>query len=739
MQQFNKHVMTIAALCCTTTAVAQQATDSFAKRQMLEPIEIRSLRAGSNAPFVKTEIKAIDIEKANLGQDLPYLLQYTPSAVVTSDAGTGIGYTGVRVRGTDGVRMNVTLNGIPVNDAESQGTFFVNFPDIASSTGSVQLQRGVGTSTNGAAAFGATMSISNLQQMEKAGVEVSNSYGSFNTWRHTVKAGTGLLKNGFQFDVRLSKINSDGFIDRSASDLKSLQLLAGWQLSKKTSLRFMLMTGREKTGQAWNGVPGDSLATNRTYNELGMKADGSYYNNQTDNYQQDYYQFFADHKFSKYLTAHAAVFLTRGRGYYEEYKLGEPYSTYGLGNYITPSGADTITTTDMVRQLWLDNHYYGSVFSLLYEKEKTQIAFGGGWTQYLGDHYGYVKWAEHNIPADYRWYLLNSQKNDLNLYVKAQQTIGKNLILFGDLQYRNVSYIINGFRKNPTLRPVNNFNFFNPKAGITYLVKNTSRNRQKAYASFAVANKEPNRDDFEASPTAFPKPERLYDVEAGYEISKRNWSAAANLYYMSYRDQLVFTGKINDVGAYSRTNVPESYRAGIELQAGFKPADWVNLNANATFSDNRIKKFTEYVDNWDDPNYAQVAVTHSNTPIALSPSLIAGGGVTFAPFVNLLDNQTLELDVMGKHVGKQYLDNSGDENRTIKDYTLCDLRLRYSIALKPFREIMATFAVNNIFDRKYESNGYVWYVYQTGGQNVVDNRYFPQAGINYMAGVTLKW
>ncbi len=739
--QFKNYILTISALGYGITAYAQaDVIDSVRiKQQALQPVEVRGLRAGSNSPFAKTELNAKDIEKANIGQDLPYLLQYTPSAVVTSDAGTGVGYTGLRVRGTDGVRMNVTMNGIPVNDAESQGAIFVDFPDIASSLSSIQLQRGVGTSTNGAGAFGATMSLNNMLQMELAGGEISNTYGSFNTWKHTLRAGTGLLKNGFQFDVRLSKISSDGYIDRSASDLKSIQVIAGWQISSRTSLRFMLMSGKEKTGQAWNGVSGDSLKTNRTYNELGMKADGSFYNDQTDNYQQDYYQLFFDHKFSKYLTMNIAAFLTRGKGYYNEYRLGESFKSYGLGNYITPSGGDTLTSTDMIRQLWLDNHYYGSVFSLMYDKKNTQLTFGGGWTQYLGKHYGYVKWAEYNVPADHRWYNLNARKNDLNLYVKAQHTVNKKLILFGDLQYRNVSYVINGFRKNPTLKPEATFNFVNPKAGLTYLISNTSRERQKAYASIAVANKEPNRDDFEAADTSRPKAERLYDIEAGYEINKKNWSLGANLYYMIYKDQLVATGKINDVGAYTRTNVPNSFRRGIELQASYVPAYWVRLSANATFSENKVVDYTEYIDNYDDPTYAQVGIKHSNTNIALSPATIAAGTLTFAPFRYMKNDQVLEMDLSGKYVGKQNLDNSGDERRTLSDYTLCDIRLRYSIKTKPFRELAATLALNNIFDRRYESNGYVYYVYQEKGQQIVDNRYFPQAGFNWMLGLSMKF
>lgn len=739
--QFKNYLLAITVLGFGSTSIAQTETiDSVRlKQQMLQPVEVRGLRAANDAPFAKTELNAKDIEKANLGQDLPYLLQYTPSAVVTSDAGTGVGYTGLRIRGTDGIRMNVTMNGIPVNDAESQGAFFVDFPDIASSLSSIQVQRGVGTSTNGAGAFGATMSLNNMQQMDHAGAELSNTYGSFNTWKNTLRAGTGLLKGGFQFDVRLSRIKSDGYIRRSASDLKSLQLLAGWQISKKTSLRFMLMTGTEKTGQAWNGVPGDSLRTNRRYNELGLKSDGNYYNDQTDNYQQDYYQLFLDHKFNKYLTGHIATFLTRGKGYYQEYRMGESFSSYGLPDFVSPTEADTITSTDMIRQLWLDNYYYGSVFSLLYDKKSTQLTFGGGWTQYLGNHYGYIKWAQYNVPADYRWYKLDAQKNDLNLYVKAQHTINKKLILFGDLQYRNVAYMINGFRKNPTLKPEANYNFVNPKAGATYLIANNSRERQKVYASVAVANKEPNRDDFEAADTSLPKPERLYDIEAGYEINKKKWSAGVNLYYMMYKDQLVLTGKVNDVGAYTRTNVPNSFRRGIELQAGYVPAYWIRLNANATFSENKVVDFTEYIDNYDDPNYVQLGIKHHNTPIALSPATIAAGTITFAPFRYMKNDQVLEMDLSGKYVGKQYLDNSGDEKRTLSDYTLCDVRFRYSIKMKPFRELAATLALNNIFDRRYESNGYVYYVYQEKGQQIIDNRYFPQAGFNWMLGLNLKF
>lgn len=741
VMRLNRLTLTMLAATTACAAQAQSVGDSDTSlldgKHYIQPIEVRSLRAGDNAPFAITEISKKDIEKGNNGQDVPYLLQYTPSAVVTSDAGSGVGYTGIRVRGTDGTRINVTLNGMPVNDAESQGTFFVNFTDIASTTGSIQLQRGVGTSTNGSGAFGATMSISNLQQYEKAGAELINSVGSFNTLRHTLHAGTGLINNQFQFDVRLSKITSDGYIDRSSSDMKSLQFIAGWTPSDKTSFRFMVMTGKEKTQQAWNGVSQDSLETNRTFNELGVRADGTYYDDQTDNYQQDYYQLFADHQFSKELTGQVGLFLTRGRGYYNEYRLGQSFSTYGLSDFITPSN-DTFSTTDLIRQLWLDNYYYGGVFSLLYQKRNTQLTFGGGFNRYEGEHYGYVKWAQYNIPADYRWYLNDAQKNDANIYVKAQHTINKKLILFGDLQYRNVQYDINGFRDNPTLTPSVNYSFFNPKAGVTYLLRDNVLQKQKVYASIAVANKEPNRNDFEANTTALPKHEQLYDVEAGYEISEQKWNVSANYYYMSYKDQLVLTGQINDVGAYTRTNVPESYRMGIELQGAVIPARWLTIHANATISQNKIKSFTEYYDNYDDPNGNQVMIEHNNTDIAFSPNIIGAGGLTLRPFRKMGMGQKFEIDLLGKYVGKQYLDNTSNDAKSIDAYALGDVRIRYSIKAKPFKELGLNLMLNNIFDTKYESNGYT-YSYRYGGDVSTVNYFYPQAGFNWLLGLTMKW
>lgn len=754
------HRLWCLAACAAPAIASAQTADTTIAPQQLAPVEVRGLRAGANSPFVTTELSSRDIRKLNLGQDIPFLLQYTPSVVVTSDAGTGIGYTALRVRGTDGTRMNVTLNGIPVNDAESQGVFFVNLPDLASSTGSIQLQRGVGTSTNGPAAFGATMSISNSTPMATPGAEVNITAGSFSTQKYTARAYTGLLPSGLSFDVRLSKISSLGFIDRGGSDLKSLQFLVGWKASERTSFRFLVLTGREKTYQAWNGVPeaklrGDDSALLTHYNNnIGVlyfnSADSQNlftadprrfntfrYDNQTDNYQQDYYQFFADHRFGNYLTGNVGLFLTRGRGYYEEFKFAQSYADYGLADVVSPSGTDTLTSTDLIRQLWLDNYYYGGVFSLLYEKGATQAVLGGGLTRYDGEHYGFVKWAQNGgVPSDYRWYLLDANKTDANVYLKAQQSIGQSLYLFGDVQYRHVQYNINGFRNNPALTPAVTYNFFNPKLGLTYLLRNNSQQRQKLYISAAVANKEPNRDDFEASPISLPLHETLYDGELGYEISKRSWSVNANLYYMYYHNQLVLTGKVNDVGAYTRTNVPESYRAGLELQGSVLPVWWLRISANATVSQNKIISFTEFVDDYD--NGGQLAIDRGTTDIAFSPNIISAGGITLMPLRNAPKGQTLELDIMGKYVGRQCLDNTSNTARQIEAYGLCDIRLRYSIATKPFKDLGFNIAVNNLLNTAYVSNGYT-YSYYYNDATTTENFYYPQAGVNFLAGISMRW
>lgn len=687
----------------------------------LQPVEVKATRAGDKAPFAHTNLGARDIAPQNLGQDLPFLLNQTPSVVVNSDAGNGVGYTGIRIRGTDATRINMTLNGIPYNDAESQGLFLVNLPDFASSVSSIQVQRGVGTSSNGAGAFGATLNLSTHEFNETAYAELNNSYGSFNTWKNTIKAGSGLISDHFTIDTRLSRISSDGYIDRASSKLGAFYI-SGAYLTEKSSLRVNVFSGKEKTYQAWNGVLQSDIANCRTCNSAGTEKPGTPYENETDNYQQDHYQLFYNHAFSEKLSLNAAGFLSRGRGYYEQYKADESYEKYGLANPVI--GDSTIETTDLVRQLWLDNYYYGGIYSLQYKNKSTQLTIGGGLNQYDGNHYGRIIWANIGIPKDYTWYQLDARKKDFNIYTKLQQTIAANLTGFLDLQYRRVAYQINGFRDNPALVVNNTYNFFNPKAGISY-----SKNNWNAFASFAVGNKEPNRDDFEAGQNQQPKKESLYDLELGIEHRKSSTAWSATLYFMNYRDQLVLTGKVNDVGAYTRTNIPRSYRLGAELQGSIRLASWMRLQGNLTISDNKVIDFTEYLDNYDEGG--QVINQYHKTDIAFSPACTGGATATFLPVKNG------EIALVGKYVGRQFLDNTSKRDRSLEAFYVQDLRLSYTVKSKSARTVNLIFQVNNLFNKLYEPNGYTFsYVYDKTVNT--ENYVYPMAGLNCMAAVNIR-
>jgi len=731
-------------LCCAaflpaSESLAQQRDispgDSTGAQQLI-PVEIQGVRVNSLAPYAVTNLDAQDIRERNLGQDIPYILDQTPSVTITSDAGAGVGYTGIRIRGTDASRINFTINGIPVNDAESQAAIFVDFPDLLSSTSSIQVQRGVGSSTNGSGAFGASVNLSNLSQSNRAFAEVSSAAGSFNTFKNTIKAGTGLLRGGFQFDVRLSKISSDGYIERAASDLKALQFIAGWtSKNERTTLRFNLFTGKEKTGQAWNGVPEDSLSTHRRFNGLGMKEGGTYYNDQTDNYQQDYYQLFFDHRFNPFWNVHAGLFLTRGSGFYNEYCIGESFSDYGRSVFITPAG-DTFAATNLTRQLWLDNAYYGLTYSLNYQKNKTGIIIGGSGSRYDGKHYGYVTWADYGFPDNYRWYNNNAFKNDFTVYVKLQQSLGHHLYVFGDMQYRKVDYRINGFDDNPELRPEVHYNFLNPKVGLSFIMPHAHNAESKAYLSFAVANKEPNRDDFEASPEDLPKPETLYDGELGYQYRAPKWETGLNVYYMNYHNQLVPTGKINNVGAYTRFNVPQSYRAGLEWTAAYRPLSFLRVQANATYSKNKIRSFDEYIDDYD--TGGQIVNHYQKTDIAFSPDVIAAGEISLEPFCKRLHTGHFFVDIDGKYVSRQFLDNTSHADRSIDPYALANVRFRYVIATPVIKELAFSLALNNLFSAKYEASGYT-YSYLEDGRLATENSYFPQATFNFLFGLSLRF
>lgn len=688
----------------------------------IEPVEITGTRAGDNAPFTKTNISGDALRKTNLGQDLPYLLKQQPSVVTTSDAGAGIGYTNIWIRGSDITRINVTFNGIPVNDAESAGAFFVDIPDIASSVNSIQIQRGVGTSTNGAGAFGATVNLSTNSFHPAAYGKIAASYGSFNTQKYSVEAGSGLLSDHFTIDARLSSITSDGFIDRASSDLKSYYL-SGAYFSKNTSIRFNVFSGKEKTYQAWNGVPEDSLkAGNRTYNGLGLMPNGAYYDNQTDNYTQTYYQLFWNQEINSQWNFNVAAFLTRGKGYYEEYEMDEPYGDYGLDDPII--GYDTLTTTDLIQDLWLDNYYYGTIFSLNYKKDNFSSTLGGGWNRYDGKHYGNIIWAEHAIDKGYQYYFNKAYKNDFNIYWKGSLQLSSRLMAFLDLQYRHILYDINGFEDHPDIHPRNIYNFFNPKAGLSYHINNNN----KLYASYAIAHKEPNRNDFKAKIENPPKPEKMGDMEVGFDHQGTGYKLHANVYYMDYHNQLVLTGKINDVGSYTRTNAPKSYRAGIELNGSVQLTKALTLNANAAFSRNRIKDFTTYFD--DNDHGGQKAIHYDETPISFSPPVVGGASFTLRPF------KAFDVTFTGKYVGRRYMDNTGSSKRSIDPYLTNGLQLHYAVRPKAIKSINIHLMVNNLFDVAYETNGYTYAFFQDE-ELQTSNVYFPQAGINFLLGVVV--
>lgn len=727
------------------TAFTQIQNIDSTKSFFLQPVEIKAIRVGDKMPFTKTNINKQTIAAQNFGQDLPFLFNQTPSVVINADAGTGIGYTGIRIRGTDATRINVTLNGIPYNDAESQNVYFVDMPDVASSINSIQIQRGVGTSSNGAGAFGATINLSTNEFNDKPYAATYNTYGSFNTLKNTIKAGTGLINHQFILDMRLSTIKSNGFIDRASSNLQSLYI-SGVYINAHSSLRLNILSGKEKTYQAWNGIPearlkgdiqgmqdffkrnkqngydaADSMhlfnSANRTYNYFT-------YNNQTDNYQQNQYQLFFNHQWNSHTSFNVATFFTRGLGYYEEYKKAQAFSSYGLPNYIIRT--DTIKTTNLIRQLWLDNYFYGNVFSLQYNKDEDMLTIGGGWSKYDGKHYGKIIWADINIPHDYTWYNYTAHKTDYNIYAKYQRAINQYWSLFGDVQYRNVQYTTNGFRKAPNKAINKSFNFFNPKLGIVY----TNKDGLNAYASFSKASKEPNRDDFENNIIQEPKTEYLYDYELGVEKKFAQASVGATLYYMQYKNQLVLNGSVNDVGEYVRVNTPNSYRLGVELQGAVQFVDWITASANVTCSRNRIQNFTAFIEDYDAGT--QKPMHLGQTDISFSPNVVGGLTLTATPIKHF------NMDVVGKYVGRQFLDNTRNYAKSLKPYDVYDIRLGYTLSPRFCKAIQISAQINNIFNKKYESNGST-YSFISDKQTVIHNYYFPMAGTHCMLAVNVEW
>ena len=706
----------------------EESTDSL-KVFMLEEVKVSSIRAKKTDPVTHSNINKEDIKSRNLGQDIPILLNYLPGVVSTSDAGAGIGYTGIRVRGSDASRVNVTLNGIPFNDSESQGTFWVNLPDFASSIESIQLQRGVGTSTNGSGSFGASLNILTDAMQNKASSSLITSVGSFNTIRNTLKFSTGLLNNYFELSGRLSKIRSDGYVDRASSNLKSY-FLQGAYKDENTLIKAIAFGGHEITYQSWYGI--EDLS-NRTYNPAGAIYNDnglltSFYDSQEDNYRQDHYQFHWNEQINSLWSTSLGLNYTDGRGYYEEYNDSGSETNFSYLQ-LNPFniGSETISETENVTRKWLDNNYYVLTTSANYIKGQTRIDMGVLFSRYIGDHFGTILWAQNSgdvLPRK-RFYENKGDKKEINIYAKLEQPLTDQITGFIDLQYRNVNYDINGVLAGPRLFKVNSkYSFFNPKAGLTYQMVNN----QQLYFSYSKAQREPTRSDFE---NGNPKPERLDNLEFGWRINQNFFQVYSNIYLMAYKDQLALTGALDDVGTPIRENIGESSRLGIEIEIKVNLLEKWLLQSNIALSKNTNKDFYFKRDG--------VLNSLGNTRLSYSPELVFGNILTYKPITNL------NISLLTKLVGEQYMSNIEAKGSRLDSYTVNDINISYQWKPQSAISLMTlNLLINNVFDKKYVSNGY-FYTYDDNWSSpnqittIEGTGYYPQAGINFLIGLTTSF
>ncbi len=722
-----KNLLLTAYCLVPATMLSQQPQDSIVvKDEVIDEVLITSIRATSQTPVTFSNIDKEELKQRNLGQDIPTLMNYLPSVVMTSDAGNGIGYSGIRVRGSDATRINVTINGIPYNDSESHGTFWVNMPDLVSSVENIQLQRGVGTSTNGTGAFGASLNLLTDAISEKASAEISNSFGSYNTRKHNIKFSTGKIAHNFELSGRLSNIKSDGYIDRAWVDMKSYFLQGAYQ-DEKRLIKAVLFGGDQVTYQAWNGLEDlDQLNNDRRYNTSGemYDADGNFlgfYKNETDNYKQDHYQLHWNERISDYWSTNLAFHYTIGKGFYENYRNGNDLSDYGIAP--VEVNGELIEESNVVRQKWLDNDFYGTVFSANYRNNGWNVILGGGANKYKGDHYGYITHVRE-VPTEnypHQYYFDTATKTDLNFYAKVNYQINYRWNVFADMQYRTVSYQANG---QETGLVDDTFDFFNPKAGLTFSVNQDNN----LYFSYARANREPNRDDYE---NGNPKPETLNDFELGWRLSKEKFKLNLNGYYMRYQNQLILTGALNDVGAPVRENSGDSYRLGIEADAAIIVTERWILRPNIAISRNENIDFYAERDG--------VLQNLGNTNIAFSPDVVFSNIITFIPVENL------QVSLLQKYVGQQYMSNLDLKSSRLDSYFINDLNASYTIRPnKVFESITISALINNIFDQKYISNGY-FYSYDDNWSDpdsitTIDGAgYYPQATRNFLVGLTLTF
>ena len=705
-----KNLLFYLLLISTLPLFSQETKQDTIRLQNLEEVIVSSIRVKKNAPIAFTNVSKDNLGKKNLGQDLPILLNSLTSVVTTSDAGAGVGYTGIRIRGINAQSTNITINGIPYNDAESLGVFWVNMPDFASSIENLQVQRGIGTSTNGSSAFGASINILTDLVSDKPYFENSNSIGSYNTIKNTFKFSTGILNDSFEFSGRLSKIDSDGYIKRSSSDLKSYFLQATYK-KENTLIKALSFGGHEITYQAWNGIDGETLEIDRIYNPSGMYLDQSgniqFYDNEVDNYKQDHYQLHWSQIINSKLTSNLSFNLTNGLGYYEQYKEN------GDQDYIT--------------RKWLDNQFIVGNYSLNYQSNKLNMNFGSSYSEYDGDHFGRVIWAQNTagIEVDDRFYDGNGIKKDFSNYVKTTYQLNSKLSFYGDIQLRNVNYKTSGNTSDITNFSINKkYNFFNPKGGLNYLFNNYNN----VYFSFARSNREPTRSDYESNPNI--RSEQLNDFEFGWSLTKKKFNVTTNFYMMQYKDQLVLTGSIDDVGTPVRENSGESYRTRLEVETVFNLSDKISILANSAFSDNKNKNFVTSLNG--------ELVNLGKTNISFSPEIVSAVNLLYSP------KENMEFSILNKYVGEQYMSNTNSAFSKLDAYSVLDFNFNYNFKKTFFfSEIVLSAVVSNLFGTEYVSNGY-YYTYDDTwtDPNIITTiegtGYYPQATRNYMVGLKFK-
>ena len=689
--------------------------------QKLDEVIVQAVRAKFSSPISFSNVTKKDISSRNLGQDLPILLNYLPSIVTTSDAGAGIGYTGIRIRGVSPQSTNITINGIPFNDAESHGTYWVNLPDFSSSVENLQVQRGVGTSTNGSGAFGASINILTDAVSDIAFATISSSIGSYNTFKNTIKFSTGLINN-FELSGRLSKINSDGYVDRAFSDLKSY-FIQGSYSDENTLIKALTFGGHERGYQAWFGVTSDQIKENRRQNPYT-------YENEIDNYKQDHFQFHWNEKLNSSWSTNLGLNYTDGRGYYEQYREDDSIDGYsGILSSDIDSNGNELGTTDLIRRRWLDNNFYVLNASVDYNSKNLNLNFNSFYSSYSGDHFGEIIWARtfsQNGKIRDRYYEGNGKKKDFSVFSKASFNLGEKTEIYTDLQFRKVNYKTSGITSDLVNMILDKeYNFFNPKFGASYKFKPNSM----LYFSYARANREPSRSDYESNLSI--KPEELNDLELGWRFRNEKIKLNINSYYMLYSNQLVLTGELDDVGTPIRTNSGNSYRLGIEIDNFLKLSEKTSFQTNLTLSSNKNKEIISKV-NGEIYNYGK-------TNISFSPNLIASNIFSYMP------NEYTTISLLSKYVGDQYMSNNDSKNSMLESYFINDLNFTYQIKTnKLFDSIIFSALINNLFDIEYISNGY-YYTYDDTWSNpgevvTLDGAgYYPQATRNFLFGVSLKF